>query len=61
MEDSHRPLLITDDEWQAFIDDLNETLDKFDVPPQERTELLAIVESTRGAIVTGPAPHQPDK
>ena len=60
MEDSHRHLLITDDEWQAFIDDLNDTLDKFDVPPQERAELLAIVESTRGAIVIGPAPHQPD-
>jgi hemoglobin len=55
MEDTHRDLLITREEWEAFIDDLNQTLDKFDVPPQERSELLAIVESTREAIVVGPA------
>ena len=55
MEDSHRQLLITADEWDAFIDDLDQTLDKFDVPQQERSELLAIIESTRDAIVVGPA------
>ena len=52
MEDSHRDLRITATEWEAFIDDLNQSLDKFRVPPQERSELLAIVQSTRGAIVT---------
>jgi hemoglobin len=51
MEDSHRDLLITEGEWEAFIDDFNRTLDKFEVPQQERSELLAIVESTRDAIV----------
>ena len=55
MEDSHRDLLITADEWDAFIDDLNQTLDKFEVPQQERSELFAIIESTRVAIVVGPA------
>jgi hemoglobin len=55
MEDSHRHLLITADEWDAFVDDLNQTLDKFDVPPQERSEVLAIIESTRDAIVVEPA------
>jgi hemoglobin len=55
MEDSHRDLLITDDEWEAFIDDFNQTLDKFEVPQQERSDLLAIIESTRDAIVVGPA------
>jgi hemoglobin len=55
MEDSHRDLLITEDEWDAFIDDLNQTLDKFKVPQQERSELLAIIESTRDDIVVGPA------
>jgi hemoglobin len=53
MEDSHRDLRITGAEWEAFIDDLNQTLDKFTVPPQERSEVLAIVQSTRDAIVTG--------
>jgi len=54
MEDSHRDLLITEDEWEAFIDDFNQTLDKFEVRQQERSELLAIIESTRDAIVVGP-------
>ncbi|GHK00680.1 group I truncated hemoglobin [Streptomyces sp. NPDC003753] len=56
MEDSHRDMLITGAEWVAFMDDLNRTLDKFEVPQQERSELLAIVESLRDAIVTEPAP-----
>jgi hemoglobin len=55
MEDSHRDVLITEGEWEAFIDDFNQTLDKFEVPQQERSELLAIIQSTRDAIVVGPA------
>jgi hemoglobin len=55
MEDSHPHLVITADEWDAFIDDLNQTLDKFEVPQQERSEVLAIIESTRDAIVVAPA------
>jgi hemoglobin len=55
MEDSHRDLLITADEWQAFTDDFNQTLDKLGVPRQERAELLAIIDSVRGDIVVGPA------
>ena len=53
MEDTHLDLLITGEEWEAFIDDFNQTLDKFEVPQQERSELLAIIESTRDAIVVG--------
>ena len=55
MEDSHRHLMITADEWDAFVDDLNQTLDKFEVPQQERSEVLALIESTRDAIVVGSA------
>ncbi|MET8247807.1 group 1 truncated hemoglobin [Streptomyces sp. NPDC005202] len=55
MKDSHRDMLITGDEWEAFIDDFNQTLEKFKVPQQERSELLVIVESTRDSIVVGPA------
>src|SRR5262249_27914338 len=54
MEDSHRHLMITPTEWLAFMDDLQLTLDKFDVPQLEQKELKDIVESTRGAIVTTP-------
>jgi hypothetical protein len=53
MHDSHRDLLITAGEWEAFVDDLNQTLDKFDVPRQERSEVLAIIDSTRDDIVVG--------
>jgi truncated hemoglobin YjbI len=51
MEDAHRQLRITADEWRAFLDDLRQTLDRFDVPARERRELVAIVESTHEAIV----------
>jgi hemoglobin len=54
MGDSHRHLMITDNEWQAFMDDLQQTLDKFEVPQPERQELIAIIESTKEAIVVAP-------
>src|SRR2546421_8448293 len=57
MGDSHRHLMITEAEWQAFMDDLQQALDKFEVPEPERHELVAIVESTKEAIVV--APFQP--
>ena len=53
MRDSHEHLAITPGEWEAFLDDLRQTLDKFGVPERERQELFAIVESTRGDIVAG--------
>jgi hemoglobin len=53
MRDSHAHLEITPGEWDAFLDDFRQTLDKFGVPDAERKELFAIVESTRGDIVTG--------
>ena len=51
MSDSHADLAITETEWQAFLDDLRQTFDKFQVPAAERSELLAIVESTKADIV----------
>jgi truncated hemoglobin YjbI len=51
MYDSHAHLRITEPEWQAFLDDLSQTLDKFRVPPAERAEIVAIVESTKRDIV----------
>src|SRR5258707_3248328 len=46
MYDSHAHLDITEPEWQAFLEDLQHTFDKFGVPQAEREELFAIVEST---------------
>lgn len=51
MYDSHVHLDITEGEWQAFLDDLRQTFDKFQVPAAERAELVAIVESTKSDIV----------
>jgi hemoglobin len=31
MGDSHRHLMISDQEWEAFMDDLQQTFDRFDV------------------------------
>jgi hemoglobin len=53
MRDSHAHLAITQREWEAFLDDFGQTLDKFGVPKLEKQELFAIVESTRGDIVVG--------
>jgi hemoglobin len=54
MEDSHRHLEITEEEWAAFMDDLQQTLNGFDVPPPEQKEVKAIVESTHDDIVVSP-------
>ena len=51
MRDSHQHLLITSAEWEAFMDDLRLTLDKFNVPQAEQEELNTIVYSTREDIV----------
>jgi hemoglobin len=55
MADSHRHLNITPEEWDAFMDDFQQTLDKFKVPVAEQGELRAIVESTYGDIVVAKA------
>jgi hemoglobin len=51
MYDSHAHLDITSPEWDAFMDDLNQTFDKFGVPAKERAELIAIINSTKKDIV----------
>ncbi len=51
MADSHRHLNITPQEWIAFMDDFQQTVDKFKVAAAEQSELRAIVESTYGDIV----------
>jgi hemoglobin len=51
MKDSHQLLMITAAEWEAFMDDLQQTLNKFAVPQTEQAEINAIVASTRADIV----------
>jgi hemoglobin len=51
MADSHAHLKITAEEWEAFLDDFQQTLNKFAVPVEGQAELKAIVNSTRPDIV----------
>jgi hemoglobin len=51
MAESHKDLKITSKEWEAFLDDFQQTLDKFGVPTEEQAELKTIVNSTRSDIV----------
>jgi hemoglobin len=60
MGDSHRHLMITEEEWQAFMEDFHQTLDKFAVPQPEQQELIAIVDSTKEAIVVSPFQEGPE-
>ena len=53
MSESHQHLNITPKEWEAFMDDVQQTLDKFEVPAAEQAELKEIVNSTYGDIVVG--------
>ena len=53
MRESHQDLKITEGEWAAFSKDFDDTMAKFNVPEAERKELSAIVQSTKGDIVTG--------
>ena len=51
MKDAHNDLMITAAEWEAFLDDLQQTLDKFAVPQAEQAEIKAIIDSTRADLV----------
>jgi hemoglobin len=61
MGDSHRHLMITDQEWDAFMDDLQQTFDRFGVPEREQQELKAIVEGTKESIVIRPFQEGPEE
>ena len=51
MLDSHQHLDITEQEWQVFFQDFQDSLNKFQVPAAEQEELFAIVESTKEDIL----------
>ena len=51
MYESHKEMKITGPEWDAFMDDFQQTLNKFSVPAHEQAELKAIVNSTRVDII----------
>ncbi len=51
MVDAHRGMNITEAEFNALVDDLVKSFDKFKVPAQEKTELLTALGSMKAQIV----------
>ena len=52
MKESHAHLNITEAEWERMVVIFKEVLDKHQVPSSEQRELLEIIGSTKGEIVT---------
>lgn len=52
MKEAHQHLAITEREWDAMVKDFVAVMDEFKVPKEEQSELLAIVGTTKGDIVT---------
>ena len=48
---SHRGMGVSETDWEKFIGHLNATLDNFQLPTQERSDVIAFIESTRADIV----------
>jgi hemoglobin len=48
---SHKGMTISVGDWDAFIGHLNATLDEFQVPEPERSQVLGFIDSTRAEIV----------
>ena len=51
MQLSHKGMRISSADWDAFMKHVNATLDTFNVPPTERSEVIAFIGSTRADIV----------
>lgn len=48
---SHKGMSISQDDWDKFIGHINATLDKFDLPQQERGDVIGFISSTKADIV----------
>jgi len=51
MKATHTGMKITEAEWNATVEDLVKTLDKYKVPEQEKNDLLALLGSLKADIV----------
>lgn len=50
---SHEGMKISQSDWDAFISHLEATLDEFNLPDQERNDVLGFINSTHADIVEG--------
>ncbi len=51
MKTAHTGWKVTETEWQAFVDNLGKTFDRFNVPARERGELAGMLLPMKGDIV----------
>jgi len=51
MSAAHEGMKIRDDEFDALVEDIAKSLDKFKVPPRERAEVLAILRQMKGSVI----------
>ena len=51
MKTSHKGMKISESDWSAFLGHVSATLEAFKVPPAERDQVLAFVQSTKSDIV----------
>ncbi len=51
MKTSHKGLGITEEQWNASVRHFTATLDKFNVPAKEMSELLGVIAGLKGDIV----------
>ena len=57
MKETHRGMGVTAGEFDALVEDLVATLNKFDVPQAEQEELLGLLGPMRGDIVEMESPE----
>ena len=48
---SHKGMGISESDWEIFIGHLNATLEKFQLPQQEQSDVIEFIESTKADIV----------
>lgn len=51
MKDVHRGMDISNAEFDDMMSDMSKTLDKFQLPPRERNDVMSLLVSMRGDIV----------
>lgn len=48
---SHKGMGVSESDWEIFMDHLNATLDGFQLPQQDRSDVIDFIESTKADIV----------
>ncbi len=52
LKEAHQHLHITEKEWNALIAIFRDSMNSFKVPTQEQNEIIAILESTKGDVIS---------